>query len=67
MDPYDELIKRSHENVKTLSEKIKEFFPEFIHRKHLVGTVAVQKKRLAKERQIPVKNKEYNNYHFIKI
>jgi len=33
---------------------VKEFFPRFIHHKHLVSSIAMQKKALAKQGKIPM-------------
>lgn len=39
-------------------EDIEEPFPEFTHFEHLVGCVTVQKEALAKQREIPMQEKE---------
>jgi hypothetical protein len=38
-------------------------FPEFIHLKHLMGSISVMVKCLNKQGQIPVQNKEYKDDH----
>lgn len=45
------------------SEKIKEPFPESVHHKHLMGGISVEKKTLAKQGEIPVKQEEDNYDH----
>jgi hypothetical protein len=43
----------------------KEFFPELIHYKHSVGSIAMQEKCLGKEGEIPVKYEEQkDDSHF---
>jgi hypothetical protein len=41
-------------------EEIKEFFPIFIHREHLMGSISVKKETLTKQREIPMKEEEDN-------
>jgi hypothetical protein len=38
-------------------KNVKEFFPEPVHHKHLMGGIPVKKETLAKEREIPMKKK----------
>jgi hypothetical protein len=46
------------------SEKVEKLFPVFVHHKHLMRCIAVKKKTLAKEREIPMQKKEDNYNHF---
>lgn len=39
------------------SKYIKELFPKLVHNKHLMGRIPVQKETLAKEGEIPMKEK----------
>ena len=48
-------------------EKVKKLFPVLVHHKHLVRCIAVKKKALAEEREIPMQEKEEDNYHFKRI
>lgn len=48
-------------------EKVKKLFPVLVHHKHLVRCIAVKKKALAEEREIPMQEKEEDNYHFKEI
>ena len=49
------------------SKKVEKLFPVFVHHKHLVGCIAVKKKALAEEREIPMQEKEENNDHLDEI
>jgi len=49
------------------SEKVKELFPIFVHDEHLVCSIAVKEKALAKQREIPMKQKEDNYNHLRKL
>jgi hypothetical protein len=42
------------------SEKVKKLFPIRVHDKHLVCRIAVKKKALAKQREIPMQKEEDN-------
>ena len=44
-----------------VGEKIEEALPELVHDEHFMGRVAVQKKCLREERQIPVRYKKYDD------
>ena len=44
---------------------IEESFPKPAHFKHLMGSITVKKKALAKQREIPVKKKEGYNDHLL--
>ncbi|GAA0881310.1 hypothetical protein GCM10009119_42800 [Algoriphagus jejuensis] len=44
-------------------EEVKELFPILAHHKHLMGGISVEKETLAKQGEIPVKQKEDNYYH----
>ena len=44
-----------------------EFFPGAVHGKSLVGGVAMLKKGLGKQRQVPMKNKKENNENHNKL
>ena len=46
------------------SEKVEKLFPVLVHHKHLVRCVAMKKKALAEKREIPMQEKEEDNYHF---
>jgi hypothetical protein len=46
-----------------IGESKKEFLPEFTHHKHAMSSVAMKKKCLRKQRQIPVKDEEEDNNH----
>ncbi len=46
-------------------ENIKEFFPEPVHDEHFVGCISMQKECLAKQREVPVSNKESNYNHYV--
>jgi hypothetical protein len=45
------------------SKKVEKLFPVFVHHKHLMRCIAVKKKALAEEREIPMQEKEENNNH----
>ncbi len=49
--------------LRQIRQCVKKTLPEFAHREHLVGRIAVQKERLAKQRQIPMRNErgQYNH------
>jgi hypothetical protein len=47
------------------SKKVEKLFPVLVHHKHLVCRIAVKKKALAEEREIPMQEKEDNNYHLV--
>ena len=49
------------------SEKIEKLFPVLVHHEHLVGCIAVKKKALAEEREIPMQEKEDNYDHLDEI
>jgi hypothetical protein len=44
-------------------KNVKEFFPEFVHNKHLMRRISVKKEALAKEGEVPVQKEEDNEYH----
>lgn len=48
-------------------EQVEEPFPEFIHDKHLVCCITMQKEALAKERKIPMQKEEYDDDHSVLI
>jgi hypothetical protein len=45
------------------SKKVEKLFPVLVHHKHLVCCIAVKKKALTEEREIPMKEKEDDNDH----
>jgi len=54
-------IRRALRNV---GKYEKETFPTFVHSKGAMGCIAMMKKRLRKEGQVPMKNKKNNDdYH----
>jgi hypothetical protein len=49
------------------SKKVEKLLPILVHHKHLVCCIAVKKKALAEEREIPMQKKEEDNDHFNEI
>jgi hypothetical protein len=46
-------------------EEVEEFFPKFIHHKHLVSSVSMQEETLTKQGEIPMKKEEDNDNHVL--
>lgn len=44
-------------------EEVEELFPVLVHYEHLMGGIAVKEETLAKQGEIPMKQKEDNNNH----
>jgi hypothetical protein len=42
---------------------VKEALPEFVHGKHLMGSISVKEETLAKQGEIPVKKEKDNQNH----
>lgn len=44
-------------------KEIEKLFPVFVHRKHLMGSIPMEEETLAEQREIPMQEKENNQYH----
>jgi hypothetical protein len=59
-------IRAGAEKRRPLSDErddVKNFFPAFTHRKHLMGRIAMKKNGLHQHRQVPVYQKENKDNH----